>query len=668
MAAKRQRGVKASRLKLEHYMLAAGIKSQAELARKMADLENLDTEPKDLVNRVFRQNKVEHHSLERVAKALDVEAYKLYLTQEDEQLIQQSTIVSSEPNLAHQDVDAMTSPEHSAVHRFEKRKNYVLMLTFFLLLPLFYLVYTLTKQNDKVHNNATDYLPIVEQESEQNSLLFPKQLSLYPLANYLAEQQNGARIGIVPRALFNDFEVTSESLRKYEVDVIWTIAQKDLGRYSTLFVSQLKNNEYRLVSAISFSQNELRNANAMISQHFTQLIQSPKALLTGVQQEHVRQDSLTLVKARQLVEHYFSADNMKQAEALLNQLHRQTAESLAISCLIKVNIGWHSDEKAAFEQAQTLCDRALMLDSSHPFVLSTNAYRLYRNGQYEDAVRAYNILLDQFPENIEGLLGKAELSLRYYLQDPEQHKASINASISYAQQAILQEPDYWRGYQLLGTVYYLAKQPKQALEVMKKLNQLAPNQLSLANAAILSLCHEEMDDAQTYANEMLTIDANSYIAHETRFFVYAYQNQLSDALAAMQEAMNIFENQQGGLHMQWGQLADAFRWNRDIEQAKAHYKKALIEFEQDKIKQQTTDNDIIYPLFYQAAIDKLSQQNLSQNLTAELSHLSVDNMPSAQLLKTAVLYRWLGEATQAAQIEEKLIATCPVYQHAVDLN
>ena len=64
MANKRQRGVKASRIKLEQYMSIAGIKSQAELARKIADNEELDSEPKDLVNRVFRQKNVEHQFTE----------------------------------------------------------------------------------------------------------------------------------------------------------------------------------------------------------------------------------------------------------------------------------------------------------------------------------------------------------------------------------------------------------------------------------------------------------------------------------------------------------------------------------------------------------------------------------------------------------------------------
>lgn len=46
----------------------------------MADLEGLDIPPKDLVNRVFREKPVDPLSLERVARALGVEAHTLYLS------------------------------------------------------------------------------------------------------------------------------------------------------------------------------------------------------------------------------------------------------------------------------------------------------------------------------------------------------------------------------------------------------------------------------------------------------------------------------------------------------------------------------------------------------------------------------------------------------------
>src|SRR3546814_9798579 len=82
--ASRKRGVRASRLKLYQALTDAGLKTQVALAVRIADLEGLDEVPRDLVNRVFREQPVEMASLERVARGLGVQAYTLYKTADDQ--------------------------------------------------------------------------------------------------------------------------------------------------------------------------------------------------------------------------------------------------------------------------------------------------------------------------------------------------------------------------------------------------------------------------------------------------------------------------------------------------------------------------------------------------------------------------------------------------------
>ncbi|MBL4630359.1 MAG: hypothetical protein JKY14_04100 [Paraglaciecola sp.] len=74
----RKRGIKASKIKLHKAMAKVGIKTQAALANKIADIENIDTPPKDMVSRIFREISVQPSSIERVANAINVEAYSLY--------------------------------------------------------------------------------------------------------------------------------------------------------------------------------------------------------------------------------------------------------------------------------------------------------------------------------------------------------------------------------------------------------------------------------------------------------------------------------------------------------------------------------------------------------------------------------------------------------------
>ncbi|MBI1366664.1 MAG: hypothetical protein GC153_12005 [Alphaproteobacteria bacterium] len=76
----KRRGVRASRVKLERALAESDLrrKTQAALAERIADLEELEAAPKDLVSKVFRERFVDPQTLERVARALGVEAGTLY--------------------------------------------------------------------------------------------------------------------------------------------------------------------------------------------------------------------------------------------------------------------------------------------------------------------------------------------------------------------------------------------------------------------------------------------------------------------------------------------------------------------------------------------------------------------------------------------------------------
>ncbi len=78
----RKRGIKASRARLEIAMLTAGIKTQSELADRIAAYENLPCPPKNTVNRAFRQQFVSPVTLARIAHILQVSPDDLYLDEQ----------------------------------------------------------------------------------------------------------------------------------------------------------------------------------------------------------------------------------------------------------------------------------------------------------------------------------------------------------------------------------------------------------------------------------------------------------------------------------------------------------------------------------------------------------------------------------------------------------
>ncbi len=104
----RIRGVCASRAKLNRAMADAGIKTQAALAERIADLEGLESAPKDLVNRVFRGKWVEPSSLERVARALNVAAHTLYLSSDESGDLPANPAIPTNPEIVAPPLPATT--------------------------------------------------------------------------------------------------------------------------------------------------------------------------------------------------------------------------------------------------------------------------------------------------------------------------------------------------------------------------------------------------------------------------------------------------------------------------------------------------------------------------------------------------------------------------------
>lgn len=676
MANKRHRGVKASRIKLEQHMSIAGIKSQAELARKIADNEGLDSEPKDLVNRVFRQKNVEHHSLERIAKALNIEAFKLYLTQNDQAILADSQVAcmhqsaetknESSPQIKKQTADTPTkSNKHTTKQRLQK-PLIISVFTLFLLAFVATLIFSFYQSLPNVQLDSSG------NSSVKNSLIYPSNKSLYPLARYIHKSQSIHRLGLVPEPLFEGFTVSKQALEEYEVDNIWILESIEQTRYLSLFIKHFDGENTTILSVINLNKNELNQSYAYISKRVLETmtqynIRSAENNLDGIVSNKTKmQEARKITEARMLSEQFFSDANMTKALSELTSLSSQNAESLAIKCLIKVNTGWHENEKDSFEQAKSLCERALTLDGQHPFVLTTNALLLFRNGQFNTAAFAYKQILKQMPENIEGLLGQAQLNIHYYLENPANRNTSLEQAINLAQQAIVQDPNYWKSYHLLSNFFYLAKQPKHALTVIKKLTELITNQIILANGAIISLCQADLEQAQAYSNKMLAMDPYSYIAYETLFFVDAYQGRLQEALKNMEKAMSHF-HEEGGLYLQWGQLADAHRWIKNNKQAIKYYEIALVEYQQDQSKNQTTKNDNVYSLYFQLALHKLKGTTINLSLLEQLSLFKPHDMPLAHQLKIAVMLLWQENKSEAVPIIKRVLNTCPIYAQSPDL-
>lgn len=80
MSTRKNRGVRCDRTKLDAALAASSLvkKTQIAVAEAIADAEQLDSVPKDLVSKLFREHPVDPQTVERVASVLNVSATSLY--------------------------------------------------------------------------------------------------------------------------------------------------------------------------------------------------------------------------------------------------------------------------------------------------------------------------------------------------------------------------------------------------------------------------------------------------------------------------------------------------------------------------------------------------------------------------------------------------------------
>jgi len=118
------------------------------------------------------------------------------------------------------------------------------------------------------------------------------------------------------------------------------------------------------------------------------------------------------------------------------------------------------------DRAAAACERALALDAEDPTVLLTRAELRASVGRYPEAIADYRHALELRPDLPEALLGLALACVR---------SGDMPAAEEAAQRAIAARQRDWRGYSMLGYVYFQEGRYARALEPWRHAVRLAPD-------------------------------------------------------------------------------------------------------------------------------------------------------------------------------------------------
>ncbi|WP_286234008.1 tetratricopeptide repeat protein [Thalassotalea sediminis] len=658
----RKRGVIADRKKLEQALFAAGFKTQAALAEHIASLENLDSAPKDMVNRVFRQIAVSPVSIERIAAALNVDAYTLYLTSDSEAL---------EPETD----DGDNKIKQNLAFKY-------VGLTGLALLTLFTFAWVIYPKaavapvdlSPKSFSNPlkNHYDQVISHGTTPSIALYGTHDQKKSLQIVRETLQND--FNIVPNTVTHspDAIVSTHEIERKQVDFIVVLNTRTYGRY-VLQEAFLANNKQRLMVAQNFYATEELDTDpetiaTKLSTTIRQFFLSDKSKDSN--QRFINSTAAKFyVEGLDLLEKSYNLEYIKTAQSrFLNtiKIAPKFAQAHAGLCQAYVYESWSSDERYLLEQALTHCKKAKQLAPNHPFVIASNGLMLRRTGKTDKAIE----LLSTFsPKNAAIFY---QLS---YAQLESFHKNSPkNPSLDKAKQsinnAIAKDPNNWKYHFFLGVIEWSDGNRQQAINATEKADVLNSNEIVLTNLGTLHYCMGHVEKAKRYYHTIIETNPNSYLPVEQLSMLYYFSGENKEAIKLREKSILLAGD--AGIHQMWGALADMYSTAVQPKRAVNAYQQAIAILDRDYARGNQSESDQVYRFYYTTRIELLTEiTQIDHSIKLErIEQLSKNNrLDLPAMVRLGLLYQYFSDnSSEHNTFLNQAIDKCPIYKQLPEIT
>jgi len=605
-----RKGLRASRERLEMAMLDAGIRTQASLAEKIAEAENLACPPKDSVNRVFRGESVSPKTLARIAKALGVEPHQLY--REDE--VGPHRIPGN--------------PEREPV--LGRYSLVILSLT-----P------TARPLCSTLHRIATGIKGTVIDAERFDT----RQLSVDIARTYQSDGVLSLRIRRIGR-----FAAVQAFLYFDQVErLIWN---------ESLLAAELERQTDRLAqncraALYGWLQREEADPTAP-----TPIDLQEKYLLARQLLEEIHSET----KLRLAEEHLRS---VLRAAPNLAEVHAALAEAL-------IGESWRSDTRERLQEAQHHCSQALELSPDNDYALTVQSY-LYRiTGRIPQAIELCNNILDRDPDNILAVSAIALAYQEAADQGMDSIDQASRRAQEFAERAIRLEPDHWRHHFELGNMRYLGGDPVGAVPAYRESVRRKPNELAFINMGSVALCRGHLEEARDLFLQARELEPDSYLAPEYLGSLHFFSGDPGTAVTHYQQALDLVPpGKEIAIHQMWAELADASRLAGQTELAHSSYRKALEIIDRDRLQGYSSPSLTIYHYYYHYFLSQHDPEHyppeLLDSICPELAEQVGEDLPPAILTRLAILLHLQGQQEPASRVLDRAASICPLFRRHPDL-
>jgi serine/threonine protein kinase/tetratricopeptide (TPR) repeat protein len=348
------------------------------------------------------------------------------------------------------------------------------------------------------------------------------------------------------------------------------------------------------------------------------------------------------LRGRGYLQEYLKPENLESAITVFRHaLETDPKYSLAYAGLGEAYLDKYEQDRQPkwMDQALQSCQQAVAFasDLATGHICVGMVYN--RTGQYENAVKEFQIALQRDPLNDDGYRGLAHAyQLLGRMSDAEQT----------FQKAIQLRPQYWGGYAWLGSFYYNSARYDEAARMFTQMIALAPDSFrGYSNLGGIYLAQGHYPDAITQFERSVSIYPSGG-ALSNLATAYFLQGNYSGAARTYEKALQVGGNEIIA-HVAWTNLGEAYYWSPGERQRSRQACGKAIELARERLAINSRELDAMYEIAFCYAI--LQQTGPTREYLARALKIASDD---PELLFTAgKIYALLAEPDLAIKFLEQ---------------
>ncbi len=671
----RKRGVRASRARLYHALTEAGFRSQAALAERIAELEGLEQAPKDLVSRVFREQPVELQTLERVARALEVEAWQLYLTSDEPHQPR------TEPG-AHGDHDAQ---EPSVGPRDEPPPPRRPTSTLWRVAAS--LVVILGFAGGAWWLAGSDAPPGGAEDEAAVPAVFalpsPAWLSRPTLVVMAADGAEELQLVDTMRdRLSQHFRLASPSVdllaHGMEAEAIAEQLRSDavveseimrVGRLAGVRVYLLRGGVRQQVWAQTVEVARLDRALPEVATNATTAVARALGLPVGESASHYPLAPVQdyYLEGRAYLDGPASELNIRRAQGRFEatlRLDANYADAHAGLCEALLEEYWMDDAQRALNDASLACGRAVQLAPWARTTRTAQAHLLRVTGRADEAVEVLVSLLMEDPDDVPALVGLVASRLALYRGSGDLEELELALDAALHARAV--DPGFWKPPFWQASLAYFSGDLDGAIEAAEEARRRNENEYVLANLGTFYLCAEELDSAREAYERARVLAPHSYVGDEFLGTIHYLTGEFDTAAELRARAI---ERLRGAgdpeIHEMWGNLGDAYLASGRPEAAVEAFQRAVEITERDVLQGIDSPADRASRAYYYSRLALLAPERLPPGAGARIERdlrVALDEpLEAGAAVRVAKAWLQYERPELALRAFEQAVALCAGY-------